>query len=245
VPDSRLVLVVGGLFSVGALLIHAGHRREKVSAERLRGDWIKYGVYAAIINALWASAFLGSGAAAALLGGISIGGGVEVGRIMPRRHRVATGTAAAILFAVALGHLMAPRRPGWAAAFAFVVVVTAATDSFAQLCGRLLGRRKLCPRLSPEKTIAGLVGGLAAAVAVAVVLGFLLPGADGRQLALLGLLIGAGAVTGDLLFSAIKRAAGVKDFSRLLPGHGGILDRFDSLLVAAPVFYWSRALLLG
>jgi len=245
VPDSRLVLAVFGLFSVGALIVLLGHRLRRPGVERRRSDWIKYGVYAVVINALWVSAYVGRAAAGALLAAIVVAGTCEVSRIAPARRRFATAVTAAALFALALGHLLASPTPGWPASFAFVIMVTASTDSFAQLCGRLIGRRKLCPRLSPEKTVAGLLGGLSMAVGVALLLGFLLPGARGAPLAGLGLLTAAGAVGGDLLFSAIKRAAGIKDFSTWLPGHGGVLDRFDSLLLAAPVFYWSRALLLG
>lgn len=243
-PANRLLGCVAGLFLVGALLVHLGHRLHRAPAEARARDWLKYAVYVFVINSLWASAYLGRPAAGALLLAIVTAGAVEIYRIAPASHRGRAAALATILFVVALGHLLAPPM-AWQGRFAFVVMITATTDSFAQLCGRLLGRRRLCPRLSPEKTVEGLWCGLGMAMGVSLLLGFLIPEARGLRLALLGLATALGAVGGDLLFSAIKRRVGVKDFSALLPGHGGALDRFDSLLLASPVFYWTRAVVLG
>jgi phosphatidate cytidylyltransferase len=186
---------------------------------------------------------VGWAVAATALGAIVVCGAIEVFGVVPPERRAQAGAAALVFLSASLAPMLAfSRGPG---AFAFVVLVTAATDSFAELLGRLVGRRKLCPRLSPQKTVAGLWGGLGMAVLVALLLGFLLPGAHGLRLGLVGLATALGAVAGDLLFSAIKRAVGVKDFSGLLPAHGGVLDRFDSLVLAAPAFQISRALLLG
>lgn len=243
-PDERLLACVVGLFASGALLIHLGHRVRRTEATRRREDWVKYAVYAGVINALWASAWLGRGAAALLLGAVVSLGVIEVARVTPAPWRVAAAFASALLLPAAASPLLLPSAE-WPGRFAFVVVVTAATDSYAQLAGRLLGGPRPFPRLSPRKTLSGLCGGLAAAVGVSLLLGFLLPPASAPRLALLGLCTAAGAVAGDLLFSALKRRVGVKDFSALLPGHGGVLDRFDSLLLAAPAFHWASRLLLA
>jgi CDP-diglyceride synthetase len=243
-PDIRLAGCVAGLFLAGGLMIRLVHGRNDVPPERRRRDWVKYGVYVAVINGLWASAYVARGAAAMVLGLIVLLGSIEVFQVVAPPRRPAAAAAAMLVLTLALGSMLLPAR-AWPGAFAFVVIVTAATDSFAELSGRLLGRRKLCPRLSPQKTVAGLLGGLGMAVVVSLLLGFLLPGAHGTRLALVGLATALGAVAGDLVFSAIKRAVGVKDFSGLLPEHGGVLDRFDSLVLAAPVFQCSRALLLG
>ncbi len=242
--DSRLPSCVAGLFLAGALLIRLGHRMRRVDTGSQHRDWLKYAVYVGLINALWASAFLGRPAAGTLLLAIVVGGSIEVFHVSPASCRWSAAALATVLFVLALGHLLASPL-AWQARFAFVVLVTATTDSFAQLWGRLLGRRRLCPRLSPGKTIAGLWCGLGMAVVVSLLLGFLIPEAHGLRLVVLGLATALGAVGGDLLFSAIKRRVGVKDFSALLPGHGGVLDRFDSLLLASPAFYWTRVALLG
>jgi phosphatidate cytidylyltransferase len=113
-------------------------------------------------------------------------------------------------------------------------------DSGAYYVGRRFGRRKLAPRLSPGKTVEGLLGGIAASLLGIVACWRLLGLGDtigfGHVLPL-GLLIALFAVLGDLAESAIKRGAGVKDSGTLFPGHGGVLDRLDSLLFAAPVMY--------
>ena len=139
-------------------------------------------------------------------------------------------------------------------------------DTGAMWAGRLIGRRPLCPRLSPKKTVEGIIGGMLAAGAVWAGAGLLYPlphliaalglsptptalGAlhsaalgpptalAAAALFLLGMAVAAIGAAGDLLFSLFKREAGVKDYGALLPGHGGMLDRCDSLLFAAPFVY--------
>jgi phosphatidate cytidylyltransferase len=124
-------------------------------------------------------------------------------------------------------------------AFAVVLMVFAA-DTIAYLTGRVAGRHKLAPRLSPKKTWEGLLGGAAAGIFVSFIALY-----DTRhkylsvwQAIVLGCLVVAAALIGDLFESALKRDLEVKDTGRLLGGHGGVLDRVDALLFAAPVAYF-------
>ena len=118
------------------------------------------------------------------------------------------------------------------------LVVCFLGDSGAYFAGRALGKRKMSPRTSPNKTIAGLVGGLIASAVGMVLYGLALRsfGLYGSlwKLALVGFLAGVADQLGDLSFSLIKRHAGAKDYGNLLPGHGGAYDRFDSTSFAAP-----------
>lgn len=115
-------------------------------------------------------------------------------------------------------------------------------DILAFCIGMQWGRHKFAPRISPNKSVEGFLAGLIGTTVAASVAASLLPGGlaglNPAGAALLGLLIALGATAGDFLESALKRQAGVKDTGRLIPGHGGILDRFDSLLVAAPFVYY-------
>ncbi len=135
---------------------------------------------------------------------------------------------------------------GWEGALLliFPVVATWSGDSAAYFVGQRWGRRKLRPSVSPGKTVEGGIGGLIGATLGAGLFAVLLlgPGGTGMVLpvlsgAFLGLLIGFVAQVGDLAESLLKREAGVKDSGSLLPGHGGVLDRFDSLLFTIPVTY--------
>ncbi len=117
----------------------------------------------------------------------------------------------------------------------WMIAVVAAADTGAYFTGKAIGRRKLAPRLSPGKTIEGMAGGLLAATAVAVGGAWML-GEPLWHFALAGPLIAAISVVGDLTVSAAKRNAGLKDSGWILPGHGGIMDRSDSLVAAAPFF---------
>ena len=111
----------------------------------------------------------------------------------------------------------------------FTFLVISIFDSFSQISGQLWGRTKLVPRISPGKTIEGLAGGTLVAMVSALLLRKLVPLPYGTVL-LISLVIVLFAFTGDLLASFYKRKFNVKDYSNLIPGHGGFLDRFDSLI---------------
>ena len=122
---------------------------------------------------------------------------------------------------------------------ALAFLVTFATDTSAYAVGRAIGRRKLALSISPGKTWEGAVGGLVGAAAATAALVALLDGIESLLLVAvaLGLGIGIVAQAGDLLESKVKRMAGAKDSGRLIPGHGGLLDRLDSLVPVFPLVY--------
>jgi phosphatidate cytidylyltransferase len=125
-----------------------------------------------------------------------------------------------------------------------VMVVIWGMDTAAYGVGKRWGRRKLCPAISPGKTVAGAIAAFVAAVVLSAAMGywFRLPLLHGIML---GAAIGILGQAGDLFESMLKRRAGVKDSGALLPGHGGLLDRFDSLLFAAPLAFFYLSFLLG
>ena len=118
----------------------------------------------------------------------------------------------------------------------FTFIAAWVTDSCALITGMLFGKHKLLPSVSPKKTIEGAVGGTVFCVAAFVLYAILLENAFDYQIdsyimiGICGLVCAVVAIIGDLLFSAVKRASNIKDFGRLMPGHGGVLDRFDSLI---------------
>ncbi|SMB95508.1 phosphatidate cytidylyltransferase [Thermanaeromonas toyohensis ToBE] len=120
----------------------------------------------------------------------------------------------------------------------YTFLLTWVSDTAAYFIGRGLGSRKLCPVLSPGKTWEGAWGAGVVTVAVGVLLGIYLFSLGGWRALVLSFLITLAAQVGDLIESGMKRLAQVKDSSHLLPGHGGILDRFDSLFLVAPVVYY-------
>ena len=153
--------------------------------------------------------------------------------------------------AVAAVMLVQPSSEEFPEVALFLLLLTAATDAAAFVAGRRFGRRLLAPRISPGKTWVGLGAGLAAAGAAGILLPslfFLLSPALGMSGVswgwisldglLGGLVLGGCVVLGDLMVSVLKRAAGVKDSGRLLPGHGGVLDRIGGFLLAAPAFMY-------
>jgi phosphatidate cytidylyltransferase len=152
--------------------------------------------------------------------------------------RVASAVFGAFYLGLPLGAIIAVRGLAGREAMLLLLVVVVASDTAQYYTGRLFGRHKLAPVLSPGKTREGAIGGIvfgAATLAVA--------GAWWWPQAPLALRVGTGAalavlgICGDLFESMLKRAAGVKDSARLLPGHGGVLDRIDALLFAAPVYF--------
>ncbi len=120
---------------------------------------------------------------------------------------------------------------------AIVVAAVVATDTLAYFTGHALGRHPFFPAISPKKSVEGAVGGAAGAVLVAGIAGPLVISLNPVVAVGMGLLIAVVAEGGDLAESALKRQAGVKDSGRLIPGHGGLLDRLDGLLLAGPAVY--------
>jgi len=126
---------------------------------------------------------------------------------------------------------------GGAGLLLFLIFLTQGNDVAQYVWGRLFGRRKVAPSVSPNKTVAGYLGGLLTTGALAVAVAPYLTPMDWMHALVAGLIIGFAGFMGDVTISAIKRDIGVKDTGSLLPGHGGILDRIDSLTFTAPLFF--------
>ncbi|MGI6238498.1 MAG: phosphatidate cytidylyltransferase [Christensenellales bacterium] len=136
-------------------------------------------------------------------------------------------------------------------ALAMAVIVPSMNDMFALFIGKAVGKRKLCPEISPNKTVAGSVAGIAASIATTMIIpaviwriDIALNGAQGAILlapywvyAIFGLLLGIISQAGDLMASLIKRSCNIKDFGKLFPGHGGMLDRLDAILFGGVACY--------
>ena len=158
----------------------------------------------------------------------------------PRHVRQAWWLGAVMYVGVLGAHWVLLREADDGRAWVIVLLgVTFATDTAAYAVGRLVGSHLMAPRVSPGKTWEGFAGGYAAGIAAAIGLPLAL-GLDPAPalLAVGAAVLPAAAVAGDLVESALKRRIGVKDASGLLPGHGGLLDRMDSLLFAGPCLYW-------
>ncbi len=129
------------------------------------------------------------------------------------------------------------RRPEGAGPLLFLILLTEFNDVAQFTWGKLLGRHKIMPTVSPNKTVQGFLGGLVSTTALAAIAGPYLTPMPLAWSAAAGFFIAATGFLGDVTISAFKRDLGVKDTSALIPGHGGILDRVDSLIYAAPAFF--------
>jgi len=157
-------------------------------------------------------------------------------------QRVALSILGFGLFGTCMGHIgYMANDEDYRPRVILLLLSVEANDVFAFLSGKTLGRRKLCPNTSPNKTIAGALGALVLTTLLVTGVGwFVFAGTDLQSwplLALLGALVSLSGQLGDLALSSIKRDLGLKDMGVLIPGHGGLLDRFDSLLLAAPVYF--------
>lgn len=183
------------------------------------------------------------GVSEVLLALLIVAGAFAVARGRPASTALADAAAtvfAPIYIGLPLGALAAIRSEssgGGREALLLLLAVIVVSDSAQYYCGRAFGRRKLSPAISPKKTVEGAIGGvifgtvaMAAGGAFVFTTPVWLSAVLGGAITLLG-------IVGDLFESLLKRSAGVKDSSNLIPGHGGVLDRIDSWLFAAPVYY--------
>lgn len=226
------------VFLAGAgLMAWAGRTMEPAQRRRF---WLKYAVYVLAVHAILGTIITGWFSAAAVL--IVAAGAIELALALARIPDWSRRCAIAMAyFALAAGLLFAavslPRT-----LLLFLYLVVAGFDGFSEIFGRLLGRFKLARNISPGKTVEGALAGGAGAIILAAAAGHL----AGKVLpvsALLGAGIAVAALSGDLAASWVKRRAGIKDYSGIIPGHGGVLDRFDSFIGAGALA--GAAVILG
>ena len=214
-------------FAIGGVAFRVS-MRDKPAADR-RAGWIKFATYVLIVATAMVAWALGTWALTALVAAIAVRGAFEIGDLRRRAGETGVPRWAGLAylpvaaFAV-LGAALAGRD-----IVIFVFVVVATFDGCAQVIGQLVGRTALAPRISPNKTVEGFLGGMLMAGVAAFVARDLSPVA-GFSAFLLAFPIGLIGLAGDLSASWVKRRAGVKDFRQILPGHGGVLDRFDGLI---------------
>src|SRR5262249_26236396 len=175
-----------------------------------------------------------------LVASVVVAAAVAISSGRPDRGQIAgaaTLVAAPLYLALPLGGLAGVRWTDGREAALLLVLVVVASDTLQYYTGRAFGRHKLAPVISPKKTVEGAIGGFVGATLVMAFLGASwLPAVPLNARVGLGLTLAGLGIVGDLLESALKRAADVKDSSHLIPGHGGVLDRVDALLLAAPVY---------
>ena len=169
------------------------------------------------------------------IGALAVGGGQPGPSVL---RNVAAAVLPIVYIGLPLGALAAVRALGGREALLLLMATIVISDSAQYYTGRALGRRALAPAISPKKTVEGAVGGLMIGT-LAFIAGtrLIFPAASLLLTVLAGASIAALGIVGDLFESLLKRSAGVKDSGSIIPGHGGVLDRIDSWLFAAPVYY--------
>jgi len=229
---SQVLLVILGCFAAGAVVMALASIR--VSKDIRRQRWLKFLTYLIIVLLVLVCAALGRGWFAGLMVLILVAGAWEMRVATARIRHYRRGPVWPVwgLYLFLGCGLLVSVMNTTTEVLAFIYLLVAAFDGFSQAFGQLSGRHRLAPELSPAKTVEGLFGGILGAVVMALLL------RDLAGLQVMAALAAAGVVSlcalaGDLAASWVKRRAGLKDFSRILPGQGGVLDRFDSFIGAA------------
>jgi phosphatidate cytidylyltransferase len=230
-----LALFVETGFVVGGAAMHAANRRLEAQVKKAR--WLKFGTYFIITHCMIFAASWGPPVFPVVMIVLAVAGAFEIVRATSRTvflWPLVPTAAYGIYFLSAAGTILfaAASRPG-IAVYAYLIVCV--LDAYSQLTGQLIGRHRFSANISPNKTIEGAAGGAVFAIATSLVFRFF-AGFDFIHALGCGILLSCAGILGDILSSRYKRLCGIKDFSSLLPGQGGIIDRFNSFFAAATVF---------
>ena len=237
-PKVFTAVLFGLMAAVGAyeILVGTGY----VKHPRL----VAYSMVMAFWIAIWSHLGMpqGWGMLAVLLFVTALFVEMMISHVKLRFDRIALCTVAGMLIPYLLTSLVRIHSPEGTGRYFILIpfILAFLSDSGAYFAGKFLGKHKLAPVISPNKTVEGVVGGVLGAIVGMLIYSVLLDLAFGFTVnygtaVLYGLLGSLGAVFGDLSFSVIKRQTGIKDYGNLIPGHGGILDRFDSMMIVGPL----------
>jgi len=223
-----IYLIILGYFSLGGLGFYLINRNK--APEIARKSYIKLGVYFIIINVLFFSIVINSSAFKYVSMLIIIAGFLELLKLFRAngfKQRIFFGFSLLAYAILSTGFYFFSGFGKELVLFSFLIL--SIFDSFSQIIGQLFGRTKILPDISPNKTLGGVIGGVVIAIASALLLQKLYNGTI-LQALLTAIGVVIFAFTGDVLASLYKRKFNVKDYSTIIPGHGGFLDRFDSLI---------------
>ncbi|MGM0622332.1 MAG: phosphatidate cytidylyltransferase [Bacteroidota bacterium] len=228
-----IYIIILSFFALGGIAFYIINRKK--DKKTALANWLKFGVYFIIINVLFLCiAFAPRVFRYVVLFIILVSAGELLNLFKQSNFRNITffGISLLIFLVFSAGFYFFSQLDYKLILFTFLIL--SIFDAFSQISGQLLGKNKVLPRISPGKTVEGVLGG----AVVAIITSFLFHNLTGKQTLnslLLVIAIIFFAFTGDALASVYKRKFGVKDFSQLLPGHGGFLDRFDSLIAGGAI----------
>jgi len=224
--EIKLYIILLIYFIIGGIVMFFVNRNKEVAFRK--NNWLKYFVYLILINLLFVSILVDSIYFSYISVIIIILGLFEISRLFYISKKYKVGIIALFIFlCFAFLYYQFSYMPK--KYLFYTLFLTTVFDSFSQLAGQLLGRKKIFFKISPNKTYAGLFGGLIFAVITSIIIHNQLS-ISVFQSIFLGVGLSGFALIGDLLASYCKRKFNIKDFSKIIPGHGGVLDRFDSLL---------------
>ncbi|MBT7996092.1 MAG: phosphatidate cytidylyltransferase [Bacteroidetes bacterium] len=225
----NLYLILLVYYTIGALLVFKSNKNQEAS--KRKQNWIKYFSYLLIMTSLFTAILINPVIFQYICVLIIVSGLIEIIRNLIKKREIILGILTiAIYLIISFGFYRFSSLNQNLLFFTLAIVTV--FDSFSQLAGQVFGKRKLFPKISPNKTIEGLIGGLIASILTALLV-FKLLDLSLFQSLFYGFGIASFAFVGDVLSSFCKRKLNIKDFSNILHGQGGIIDRFDSLMLGA------------
>jgi phosphatidate cytidylyltransferase len=223
-------------FIIGAAAMYAANRHVEMRVKKNR--WFKFSTYFLIVHFMALASCSGRTIFVVVVFFLTSIGAFEIFKATSsvRFLRSATPICAYGLYTVAAAGTLFFAAHVSSATALYVYLIVCVLDGFSQIIGQTIGKHRLSALISPNKTIEGAAGGALFAIVTAIVFRSF-AAFDFVQALVCGVLLSCAAIFGDLLASRYKRLCGIKDFGALLPGQGGIIDRFNSFYAAAPVFF--------